>query len=76
MIDACSSQAKVRRRCEPELRSPVGYYEPYATSHDVFDADTALEVRNVARAVGNAIVELRAGRLKPPDAPLAPARRK
>jgi len=34
------------------------------------------EVRNVSRAVGNAIRALRAGRLEPPDASLTPARRK
>jgi len=43
----------------------IGYYEPYATSHDALDRDEAVfeEVRNVARAVGEAIGELRAGRL-------------
>jgi len=56
----------------------VGYYEPYATSHETLDADVALqeEVRNVARAVGNAVVELRAGRLSMPDAALKPLRPK
>ena len=31
----------------------IGYYEPYATSHDTLDADHAVqeEVRNVAREV-------------------------
>ncbi|MDI3381807.1 flavodoxin family protein [Xenophilus aerolatus] len=47
----------------------LGYYEPYATSHDTLDADEALqqEVRNVAQAVANAVGELRAGRLSVPD---------
>ncbi len=47
----------------------IGYYESYAESHDVFDRDSAFqeEVRNVARAVGNAVGELRAGRLSQPD---------
>ena len=50
----------------------IGYYEPYATSHDTLDKDKALieEVRNVARAVAAAVVELRAGRLSVPDAKL------
>ncbi len=41
----------------------IGYYEPYATSHDALDADTAVqeEVRNVARAVVRAVGELRNG---------------
>ncbi|WP_426110776.1 flavodoxin family protein [Massilia sp. PWRC2] len=47
----------------------IGYYESYAESHDVFDADQAFqeEVRNVARAVSAAVGELRAGRLSAPD---------
>ncbi|HEY0063541.1 MAG TPA: NAD(P)H-dependent oxidoreductase [Telluria sp.] len=47
----------------------VGYYESYAESHEVLDADTDFqeEVRNVARAVGKAVSELRAGRLSQPD---------
>ncbi len=46
----------------------IGYYEPYATSHDALDADHAVqeEVRNVARAVTEAVVALRGGRLSMP----------
>ncbi len=44
----------------------IGYYEPYATSHDAQDRDESVqeEARNVARAVAGAVVELRAGRLQ------------
>ena len=44
----------------------IGYYEPYATSHEALDKDAAIqeEVRNVARSVAKAVVELRAGRLQ------------
>jgi len=44
----------------------IGYYEPYATSHEVLDGDKAIqeEARNVARAVAKAVEELRAGRLQ------------
>jgi len=44
----------------------IGYYEPYATSHDSLDRDGPVqeEARNVARAVAKAVVELRAGRLQ------------
>jgi multimeric flavodoxin WrbA len=47
----------------------IGYYKPYATSHDELDKDEPMfeEVRNVARAVANAVGELRAGRLSMPD---------
>ncbi|HET7402775.1 MAG TPA: flavodoxin family protein, partial [Usitatibacter sp.] len=50
----------------------IGYYRPYATSHEELDRDTAVqeEVRNVARAVASAVGELRAGRLSHPDAKL------
>ncbi len=43
----------------------IGYFEPYATSHQALDADTAVqeEVRNVARAVAHAVGEVRSGRL-------------
>jgi multimeric flavodoxin WrbA len=41
----------------------VGYYEPYATSHDALDEDTAIheEVRNAARALMGKVRELRGG---------------
>ncbi len=44
----------------------IGYYEPYATSHEALDRDEPVqeESRNVARAVAKAVVELRAGRLQ------------
>lgn len=44
----------------------IGYYEPYADSHETLDKDTAVqeEVRNVARAVAKAVAELRTGRLQ------------
>lgn len=44
----------------------IGYYEPYANSHDTLDADTAVqtEVRTLAQVVAHATSELRAGRLK------------
>jgi hypothetical protein len=44
----------------------VGYYEPYATSHEVLDGDQPLqeEARNVGRAVAHTVQELRAGRLQ------------
>ena len=52
-----------------KLERYVGYYEPYATSHQALDRDVALqeEVRNVARAVAAATGEMRADRLQAPD---------
>lgn len=44
----------------------IGYFEPYANSHNTLDQDNAVqeEVRNVARAVAHAVAELRSGRLQ------------
>lgn len=56
----------------------IGYYKPYATSHDGLDSDLAVqeEVRNVARAVSQAVVDMRAGRLGIPDEALKDPRPK
>lgn len=56
----------------------IGYYEPYATSHDTLDADASVqeEARNVARAVAKAVVELRAGRLQAAQPVLSRPRQK
>jgi multimeric flavodoxin WrbA len=47
----------------------VGYYGPYATSHEELDRDSAFqeEVRNVARSVGTTVQLLRSGKLVQPD---------
>jgi len=44
----------------------IGYFEPYATSHDALDKDLPMqeEARNVALAVAKAVLELRAGKLQ------------
>ncbi len=56
----------------------IGYYEPYATSHEAFDRDKAVqeEVRNAARALVNAVGEMRAGKLSAPDRELVRPRPK
>jgi len=45
----------------------IGYYEPYATSHDALDRDSDLftEVRNAARTLAEAVARLRGGELPP-----------
>ncbi len=56
----------------------IGYYEPYATSHDDLDARHGVqdEVRNAARALVQAVKMLRRGELKQPDDGLHPSRPK
>jgi multimeric flavodoxin WrbA len=48
-----------------ELDRYIGYWKPYATSHDELDADLAVqeEVRNAARALLEAVLAKRAGKL-------------
>ena len=55
-----------------ELDGYVGYMEPYACSHQALDEDGEFqsEVRNVARALGNAIRLAQGGRLHDPGANL------
>lgn len=45
----------------------LGYYEPYATSHEALDEDKAFieEAENVARTLIAAVAEMRAGRSAP-----------
>lgn len=56
----------------------IGYYEPYATSHAALDRDHAVqeEVRNAARALVQAVAELRTGTLSAPGKGLARPRPK
>jgi multimeric flavodoxin WrbA len=56
----------------------VGFYEPYATSHDALDADTAFqeEVRNAARSLINTVRLIRSGRVVVPDESLRDPRPK
>ncbi len=55
----------------------VGWYEPYATSHDALDRDAAFqeEVRNAARTLVEHVTLSRSGR-REPDEGLAPPRSK
>jgi multimeric flavodoxin WrbA len=56
----------------------VGYWEPYATSHQALDADEAIqgEIRTAARTLAEAVRLRRAGDLPAPGADLEPPRRK
>jgi multimeric flavodoxin WrbA len=69
LIDA-GSNARIDRM--------VGYYEPYATSHEALDRDVGLqdEARNVARSIVDAIRALRESRLTQPGSELRAPRPK
>ena len=61
-----------------ELDRYIGYWEPYATSHDALDRDEAIqeEVRNAARTLLVAVNEQRAGRFSDASAQLRQPRSK
>lgn len=63
---------------QSEIDRYIGYWEPYATSHDALDRDEGIqgETRNAARTLLSAVTAWRAGLLTPPDASLTPARNK
>jgi multimeric flavodoxin WrbA len=56
----------------------LGYYRPYATSHDDLDEDRALmaETRTAARSLVETIRQIRSGRYRAPDAGLEAPRQK
>jgi multimeric flavodoxin WrbA len=60
------------------VESYIGYYRPYATSHEDLDKEKDLheEVRNAARSLVNTVRLLRRGELKLPDASLRDPRQK
>jgi len=60
------------------LGSYIGYYRPYATSHEDLDRDTDFqeEVANAARSLIEAVRMLRRGALNQPDAKLRETRPK
>ena len=61
-----------------QLDRYIGYYEPYATSHDALDRDTAVqeEVKNAARSLITAVRLARSGKYPIADRGLADPRPK
>lgn len=62
----------------PGLDRYLGYYKPYATSHDDLDRDEVLqlEVRNRTQALVQMVRQIRDGKYKRPDADLKDPRKK
>jgi multimeric flavodoxin WrbA len=63
---------------DAELDRYIGYWKPYATSHEELDEDKPIqeEVRNAARALLKSVKAKRAGKLVDPDEGLKPPRQK
>ena len=56
----------------------IGYYEPYATSHDKLDAqpETFVQVENAAKSLASMVRAIRSGAYRAPDAGLRNPRQK
>jgi multimeric flavodoxin WrbA len=56
----------------------IGYYKPYATSHEDLDADEAVfaHVRNAATSLANLVTQIRSGHYRAPDEGLESPREK
>lgn len=69
LVDWLTDMSLVSAGRLAETDGYIGYMEPYATSHQALDKDTDMqeEVRNVARALSNAVLLKRAGRFDRPD---------
>lgn len=78
LCDWLDSMGLVGSGATAKLDRYIGYYEPYATSHDALDTDDDLqeEVRNAARAVAWAVTAIREGRTLVPDGALPSPRPK
>ncbi len=65
LVDWAADMHLIPAGTPAELDRYVGYYEPYATSHEALDRDQAFqeEVRNAARSLMEAVTAKREGRL-------------
>jgi multimeric flavodoxin WrbA len=77
LVDWFSDMKMIQSGAAAVLDRYIGYYEPYATSHEALDRDTSVqdEVRNVAISVARQVRHLRQGHDEP-DATLQEPRPK
>jgi multimeric flavodoxin WrbA len=78
LCDWLSSMQLIQAGAGGALDRYVGYYEPYATSHDALDRDQALqeEVRHTARSLVETVRQIREGEYRRPDRGLEAPRKK
>jgi len=78
LVDWLRDIGLVQAGAKGVVQTVIGYYEPYATSHDHLDADEDLfvEVRNAATSLVNMAVMVRTGEYRAPDAGLQEPRPK
>ena len=70
LVDWLTDMDLVQASPSASLDRYIGYYEPYATSHEALDGDVAVqtEVRNAARVLVSAVALKRKGALPDPAA--------
>lgn len=74
LVDWLHDMELVQAGAAGALDRYVGYYEPYATSHEALDRDEGFqeEVRNAARSLMNEVKMIRRGRREPDENLKAP----
>jgi multimeric flavodoxin WrbA len=78
LIDWLTTLGLIRAGDSGAVGRYLGYLNPYATSHDDLDEDTAIqeEVRNAARSLVETVRQIRSGKLRQPDRGLTAPRKK
>jgi multimeric flavodoxin WrbA len=68
LMDWAADMKLIAAGAAAEVDAYIGYYEPYATSHEALDKDTGFqrEVQNAATALAEAVSAQREGRLAEP----------
>jgi hypothetical protein len=69
LVDWLNDMQLVQAGAASSFDRYIGYYEPYATSHEALDKDAGVqeETRNAARALLNEVKMIRAGREEPDE---------
>lgn len=78
LVDWCTDLGMISAGRKAEMDTHIGWYEPYASSHQELDADTDvfIEVANAARSLLEMTRQIRSGAYKAPDAGLEVPRNK
>ncbi|GMV21479.1 MAG: hypothetical protein AMXMBFR57_14280 [Acidimicrobiia bacterium] len=78
LVDWCTDLGMIPAGRKAEMDTRIGWYKPYATSHEELDADhdVFIEVANAARSLLTMTRQIRSGAFRPPDAGLEAPRKK
>ena len=78
LVDWLTDIGMIQAGPSAALDTWIGWYQPYATSHEDLDKDKDLftEINNVALSLANMVAQLRAGKYQAPDRDLHDPREK